>query len=39
MKIHMRLPKSFWADVDSTTSYLINRGHSVPLRFKIPEEE
>ena len=38
MRIHCRLPKTLWADVMSTTAYLINRGPSVLLRFKIPEE-
>ena len=39
MRIHARFPKTFWADAVSTTAYLINRGLSVPLRFKIPKEE
>ena len=38
MRIHCGLPKAFWADAMSTTAYLINRGPSVPLRFKIPEK-
>jgi len=29
----------FWADAVNTKMYLINRGPSVPLGFKIPEEE
>nr|KYP53222.1 Retrovirus-related Pol polyprotein from transposon TNT 1-94 [Cajanus cajan] len=39
MRIHARLPKIFWADAMSTTTYLINRGPSVPIGFKILEEE
>ena len=38
MRIHCGLPKTLWADDVSTAAYLINRGPSVPLRFKIPEE-
>ena len=38
MRIHCGLPKTFWADVVSTTAYFIKRGPSVPLGFKIPEE-
>ena len=37
MRIHSRLPKTFWADAVNTT-YLINRGPLVPLKFKLPEE-
>ena len=38
MRIQCGLPKTFWADAVSTTAYLINRGQSVPLGFKNPEE-
>ena len=38
MSIHCGLPKTLWEDAISTTSYLINRGPSVPLGFKILEE-
>nr|KYP76515.1 Retrovirus-related Pol polyprotein from transposon TNT 1-94 [Cajanus cajan] len=39
MRIHAGLPKTFWADVVSTTTYLINLGPSILIGFKIPEEE
>nr|CAN78986.1 hypothetical protein VITISV_015274 [Vitis vinifera] len=38
MKLHAGLPKTFWADAVSTAAYLINRGPSVPMEFKLPEE-
>ncbi|XP_059664229.1 early nodulin-like protein 18 [Cornus florida] len=38
MRIHSGLPKQFWAEAVNTTSYLINRGPSVPLKHRIPEE-
>ena len=37
MRIHSGLPKTFWVDAVNTTAYLINRGPSVPLKFKLPE--
>ena len=39
MRLHARLPKTFWTEAINTAAYLINRGPSVPLGFKIPEEE
>ena len=38
MRIHSGVPKTFWADAVNTAAYLINRGPSVPLKFKLPEE-
>nr|CAN78199.1 hypothetical protein VITISV_041785 [Vitis vinifera] len=38
MRLHVGLPKTFWADAVSTTAYLINRGPSVPMEFRLPEE-
>ncbi|GJW59033.1 retrovirus-related pol polyprotein from transposon TNT 1-94, partial [Tanacetum coccineum] len=39
MRLHAGLPKMFWEDSVTTAAYLINRGPSVPLGFRIPEEE
>ena len=38
MRIHSGLLKTFWADAVNTASYLINKGPSVPLKFKLSEE-
>ena len=38
MRLHVRLPKTFWADAVSTATYLINRGPSVPMEFRLLEE-
>jgi transposase InsO family protein len=34
MRLHSRLPHTFWADA----VYLINRGLSFPLEFRLPKE-
>ena len=38
MRFHAGLPKTFWAVAISTASYLINRGPSIPMEFKLPEK-
>ena len=38
MRLHAGLPKTFRVDDVSTAAYLINRGPSVPMEFKLPEE-
>ena len=38
MRLHARLPKTFWANVVSTATYLINQGPSVPKEFRLPKE-
>ena len=38
MRLHAGLPKPFWVDVVSTTTYLINQGPLVPMEFRLPEE-
>ena len=38
MRIHCGLPKTLRADAVSTVAYSINKGPSVPLALKIPEE-
>ena len=38
MRLHAGLLKTFWADAVSTVAYLINRGPSVPMEFRLPEE-
>lgn len=39
MRLHARMPKMLWEDAVSIISYLINCGYSIPIGFKIPEEE
>ena len=39
MRLHAGLLKTFWADVVSTAAYLINQGTSIPMEFRIPEED
>ncbi|WVY97098.1 hypothetical protein V8G54_029249 [Vigna mungo] len=38
LRLQSGLPKQFWAEAVNTATYLINRGPSVPLEHKIPEE-
>ena len=37
MRIHSGFPKTFWAVAVNNAAYLMNRGPSVPLKFKLPE--
>ncbi|KAG6741363.1 hypothetical protein POTOM_054597 [Populus tomentosa] len=38
MRLHSGLPQTFWVDAVHTAVYLINRGPSVSLEFRLPEE-
>ena len=38
MRLHAGLLKTFWADAVNTTVYLINRGPSVPIEFRLLKE-
>ncbi len=38
MRLHARLPKSFWVEALNTAVYLVNHGPSVPLNMQLPEE-
>ena len=38
MRLHVGLPKTFWTDAVSTVAYLINRGPSIPMEFRLLEE-
>ena len=38
MTLHAALPKTFQANAVSTAAYLINRGPSIPMEFRFPEE-
>ena len=38
MRLHVGLPKTFWANVMGTAAHLINRGPLVPLGHRLPEE-
>ena len=39
MRLHVGFPLQFWADAVDTMVYLINRGPSIYLDGRIPEEE
>ena len=39
MRLHVNFSKTFWTDVIDTIAYLIDRESSVPLGYKIFEEE
>ena len=38
MRLHAGIPKTFWTNAISTAAYLINRGPSIPMKFRLPEE-
>ena len=38
MRLYAGLPKTFWADAVKTVAYLKNRGPSIPMEFRFPEE-
>ena len=38
IRLHAGLPKTSWADVISTATYLINRGPSIPMEFRLSKE-
>ena len=38
IRLHSGLPKIFWADAVNTAINLINRGPSIPLEHRLPEE-
>ena len=38
MRLHTRLPKTFYANAVNIAAYLINQGPLVPMEFRISEE-
>ena len=38
MRLHARLPQTFWADAINTVVYLINRSPLVPMEFRLLKE-
>ena len=38
MRLHAGLPKTFWVDAVSTVAYLINRGPSISMEFRLSEK-
>jgi hypothetical protein len=38
MRLYAGLLKTLWADAVSTIAYLINKGPSGPLGYRLPEE-